>query len=512
MKIFLILLKRCFDSNHLLIRRYIKITCILYLMGEIISVGIPRQEIIILSQIPPSDLKTIFGWSEDDQSDACEMFSLINTSRYHKLTDTERYDFEKMFFDVSEYLYHKTLPLEYETEMVEDIPTSQYVEDVIYTERGFSAIGTWGQVDLNVSFNGTRGVIKHMLRERELSELIRKNPGEYTRNIPKYEIAERKKKYGKVVFFNESIYELVIQLYLSINTRMSEYKGLTVPRLHWVRRTRGHTLDVFMGHSPGVFLIQIRRNVLLALAHVMKHLWRLQINEQFMHRDFHGGNVSFDASTLEVGIIDFGMACVNPNQNLVAWQANNPDFYPLIHGSRAVACTNRSSDVCCLIASIEHAANSEYLSVSYQEMLVDMKKIVSSASKSKRKIFNDNSSYTRIHKHKEWQLGNKMSSSRNQHFWTYEMVEFPCPNWYPEVFLGRLLEQLPIKDWFPIRKNIAVYFDQIMPKNVWLKSKVGSERGKLLKLHKTNMLKVKIGKDIVIVLADDMLVIPLKFD
>ena len=481
-------------------------------MGEILSVGIPRQEIIILSLIPPSDLKTIFGWSEADQSDACEMFRLVDTSRCHTLTDTERYGFEKMFFDVSEYLYHKTLPLEYETEMVEDIPTSQYVEDVIYTVRGSSVSGTWGQVDLNVGFNGTRGVIKHILEERELNELIEKKPGQLIRNIPKYEITERTKKYGKVVFFNESIYELIIQIYLSINTRASEYKGLTVPRLHWVRRTKSHTLDVFMGHSPGIFLTKIRQNVLLALAHVMKHLWRLQINEQFMHRDFHGGNVSFDASTLEVGIIDFGMACVNPNQNSVAWQANNPGFFPLIHGSRAVACTNRSSDVCCLIASIEDSADCKYLSESYKEMLVDMKKIVASASKSKRKIFNDNSSYTRIHEHKEWQLGNLISSSRNQHFWTYEMVEFPCPKWYPEVFLGRLLEQLPIKDWFPIRKNIAVYFDQIMPKNVWLKSKVGSERGKLLKLHKTNMLKVKIGKHIVIVLADDMLAIPLKFD
>jgi len=473
-------------------------------MGEFLSVENSSREMIILSAIPPKDLQTVFGWTKADISDACEMFRLINTSGCHTSTDAERYEFEKMFFDVSEYLFHKTLPLEYETERVEDLPMSQYVEDVIYTLRGSSDSGAWGEVDLNVFFNSTRGVIKHILEERELNELIENTRGEHTQNIPKDEIIKRKKKYGKVVFFNESIYELVIQLYLSINTRTPAYQGLTVPRLHWVRRTETHTLDVFMGRSPGVFLDLFRENVLLALAHVMKHLWRLQINEQFMHRDFHGSNVSFDTSTLEVGIIDFGMSCVNPNQNLVAWQANNPDFFPLIHGSRAVACTNRSSDVCCLISSISHHANSEYLSAAYQEMLVDMKETVERASESKRKLFNDNSSYTRIHKHKEWQLGNQMSGSRNQHFWTYEMVEFPCPLWYPEVFLCRLLEQLPIKDWFPIRKNVSVDFDKIMPKNIWLQSKVDSERGKLLKLYKTNMLKVKIGEKINIVLCDQM--------
>ena len=486
------------------VRRYIKDEMYLYLMGEFLSVENRSQEMIILSAIPPEDLQTIFGWTKAEISDACEMFRLINTSGCRTSTDAERYEFEKMFFDVSEYLFHKTLPLEYETEMVEDIPRSQYVEDVIYTLRGYSTRGTWGEVDLKVFFNGTCGVIKHILEERELNELIENTRGEYTSNVPKDEIIKRKKKYGKVVFFNESIYELIIQIYLSINTLTPIYRGLTVPRLHWVRRTETHTLDVFMERSPGVFLYSFRGNVLLALAHIMKHLWRLQINEHFMHRDFHGGNCSFDASTLEVGIIDFGMACVNPNQNSVAWQANNPDFLPLIHGSRAVSCTNRSLDVCCLLASIEYRANSEYLSASYHEMLVDMKETVENSSKFKKQVFKHNSSYTRIHKHKEWQLGNQMSGSRNQHFWTYEMVEFPCPLWYPEVFLGKLLGQLPLKDWFPIRKNVAKYFDKIMPKGIWLKSTVDSSCGKLLKLHKANLLKIQVGNIIKLLRVDQV--------
>lgn len=436
--------------------------------------------------IPPAILQSVFGWSEEMIETANGLFLQIDTSDAQDIVDTEKYAFEKQFFDVAEYLFHRTKNLHFQTVLIDHIPDEvvQYTRNVIYKAMGPKDAGTWAEVDLNILWNGIRGVIKHIVEQRPVNEIIENSEtGQYEQNIPKEVVKERKEKYGEVVFFTTAIYELVIQLYLSLRT--IRYKKLTIPRLYWVRKVGIKGLDVFMQRAPGVFLTKVpKTKILLALAHVMKQLWRLQRNEDFMHRDFHAGNVSFDPDTLDVGIIDFGNACVNPSKSPIAWQANNPDFFPMVHNSRASACSNRSLDVSCIIASVELIRH-EYLTAEYKEMLVSYKELLKKAPKNIRAPFEDKKSglFTTIKKRGKWFIGNNITDISSQHFWTYNMAEIPNKDWFPENFLSRLLSQLPIEDWFPLRKNISKLFDSIAPKPTYFKIKKTGKIGKLVKLH-----------------------------
>ena len=453
------------------------------------------------NSIPPSVLQSVFGWSEDMIETAYGLFLNIETTNAQDIEDTEKYAFEKQFFDVAEYLFHRTKTLHFKTVLIDQIPDEivQYTRNVIYKASGDPYGGSWSVVDLNIFWNGIRGVIKHIVEERPVNEIVKNSEtGEDEPNIPKAVERERKEKYGEVVFFTTSIYELVIQLYLSLRTL--RYKKLTIPRLYWARRVGLKKLDVFMQKAPGIFLCKVpKTKVLLALAHVMKQLWRLQRNEDFMHRDFHVGNVFFDPDTLDVGIIDFGNACVNPSKSPLAWQANNPDFFPMIHGSRASACSNRSLDVSCILASTQLIRH-EYLTAEYDEMLVSYKKLLGKAPEKIRAPFEDRASgfFTTIKKkNRQWFIGNNLPSNSQQHFWTYNMVEIENPGWYPERFLARLLRQLPIEDWFPLRKNISKLFDSIAPKPTYFKIKQTGKIGKLVKLH------VKHNKHFITLRYDD---------
>jgi hypothetical protein len=441
----------------------------------------------VLKSISPDVLLAVFGWSSENIETAAALFNRIDIRQSHTIPDTSKYPFEKMFFDVSEYLFHHTRELSYRLEHIDSIPdgSMQYTRNVIYKAPALSASGSWAEIDLSIFFNGIRGVIKHLIDERPVDELIEKDNGDFTPNIPLAVVARRKQKYGKLLFFTQSVYELVIQVYISMRVaaQKTKYTGLMVPRIYWVRRTRENTLDAFMQRAPGIFLASYRGNILLALAHVMKHLWTLQLEEQFMHRDFHAGNVSFAQDTLEVGIIDFGMACVNPNRAPVAWQSNTPDFYHLNQGAMAAACTNRSMDVVCLIASLECSKRNDVLTAEYQNMLSTFERILLDAPRHKRAPFEDRNSGFFTLMRGRWHIGNVIGCKSQQHFWTYNMIEFPCVNWYPEHFLSRLLRYLPIKNWFPIRKNISEKFDHIMPNDVYLKRKGQSLVMRLIKLE-----------------------------
>jgi len=440
----------------------------------------------VLQSISPDVLLAVFGWSPENIETAVTLFNSIDIRQSRTIPDTSRYPFEKMFFDVSEYLFHHTRELRYRLEHIDSIPEGsvQYTRNVIYKAPAASASGSSAEIDLSIFFNGIRGVIKHLIDERPVDELIKKGDGKYTPNIPRLEVMRRKQKYGKLLFFTQSIYELVIQVYISMRViaQKRKYAGLMVPRIYWVRRTRANTLDAFMQRAPGIFLASYRGNILLALAHVMKHLWTLQLEEQFMHRDFHAGNVSFAQDTLEVGIIDFGMACVNPGRASVAWQSNSADFYHINDGAMAAVCTNRSMDVMCLVASLEFSKRNDVLTAEYQNMLTTFERILMSAPRHKRAPFEDRNSRFFTIMRGRWYIGNRIGSKSQQHFWTYNMIEFPCVNWYPENFLGRLLRYLPIKDWFPIRNNISEKFDRIMPNDVYLKRKGQSVVMRLIKL------------------------------
>ena len=454
----------------------------------------------ILEKLDTKKTATVFGWPLDTLSKAAQLAQKIDISHVQKTENTIKFPFEKSFFDVAEYLYFRTAQKDFPTTRLDHLPKSikSYAKNHIYIGHAPAAHGSWAQVDLDVFCNGKRGIIKHMNEERQPEDIKFEQKDQYGRdilidNIPKADKDKRKEVFGRVVFFTQNLYELIIQEYLVQHARV---RNLTIPKLYWVRKNSRLGVDAFMQKSPGIFLHRFtdEHDMLIALAHVIKSLWQLQLKFHFMHRDFHAGNVSFDIKKYKVGIIDFGMSCINPNLGPVAWQSNNPDFYPLIHDSIAAGCTNRSMDVCCIIASLENAQLSTFLTQEYNNMVEVFTRKIRDASPEKKRQFMQDNYYTKIDDSRPWQVGNLISNQNSQHFWVYTTVEFPELQWFPEHFLKRLLLKLPLKDWFEIRKGIAKPFDSIMPQNVKLVDAEGKECT-LVKLHQQKELKVKYEKE-----------------
>lgn len=463
----------------------------------------------ILNRISSEKLTEVFGWPQNIKEKISVLAQKVNIESTNNIKQTYLYDFEKMFFDISEYLYGSTAVLKYHTTRIDHIPKNtkgmHYQKDEIYIGASPDVSGSWAQIDIDVFWNGMKGVIKHINEERQVENfhynLISGSVEKRVSNITDAEKALRIQKYGRCVFFTTTMYELIIQLYLSESVAI---KGLVIPKLYWVRKNHKLGVDAFMQKAPGVFLHMVPKEyTLLALAHVLKHLWVLQLQTHFMHRDFHAGNISFDVKSKQVGIIDFGMSCINPTLGHVAWQANNPDFYPILNNSHASKCTNRSLDVCCLVASLENYSGNSFLTEEYENMLVVFKSKLAAASPAlKHKFETGEDYYTKIDG-KHWYIGNNIEHKSQQHFWTYSMSEFPEEKWFPENLLKRLLPKLPLKDWFQIRKNFTKPFDSIMPQiNIVTKGKTGT----LIKLHQKNKLKVRVGSEMLLVDLNDIVI------
>ena len=122
----------------------------------------------------------------------------------------------------------------------------------------------------------------------------------------------------------------------------------------------------------------------------------------------------------------------------------------------------------------------------------------------RRAVTYDGQSYTALD-YGEGNPGNLALPLDGPHWWLFNLAEFPVEYYYPANVLKRLLEHIPIKEWFAIRANWIDTFDAAMPKNIRIGIKDGvaieqlagaafiGKEGLLVKLYKTNQLSVKFG-------------------
>lgn len=369
-----------------------------------------------------------------------------------------------------------------------DLKTSLLSQEIssnkAYITNGYEAAGSYASVYTLVAYNGHLGVIKSM---EDVSV---------------------------------DLFELITQAYLCENLKLKSYRHIKVPEIYFIQKKMHRErvlVDVFMSRAKGNALSDIARrlntDVLVALAHVCKSLWHLQRDFQFMHRDLSGANVFYDALSLDVTFIDFGMTCINPTNRHHAWQSNNDDFYEQYTNSNGSQCTNRSLDLCILIAQLSYTKHI-WCVAEHEKMKNKMKEVIDNSDnrvaieKLRKKI-----RFTDISKD-NWQPGNNSREHDGAHWWLYNMVEFPLEDWYPAMILPRLLRNIPFKHWFGLRKNWRATFQDVMPKDMRVRinnyadiTYVGKE-GMVTGLFGRNQLSVLVeGKKINVPEKDCVLVL-----
>jgi hypothetical protein len=229
-----------------------------------------------------------------------------------------------------------------------------------------------------------------------------------------------------------------------------------------------------------------------ALSLLMKALFVLQKEVHFQHRDLHARNVFYDDMHERIHLIDFGMCCINPGMESVAWQGQQY-FYPILEETRNARCDNPSLDVCCIVSSLALVNGT---STEFGQFLNDELVAMKAAAKHRlerihncqtvREMANGNSDFTRI-RNRKWHVGNK--GAPNTNYWVYELGQIDLIRWYPEHMLARLLQFVPLEKWKIIRASIGDVFDAIAPK-VRVELNDGRE-GTLQKIHR-QMAQVKV--------------------
>ena len=259
----------------------------------------------------------------------------------------------------------------------------------------------------------------------------------------------------------KDVFELVTQVYLheALKQHSEWSKRLSVPKIHYVQRVSGSkALHVCMERANGEFMSETE-HPWMAIAYIMKALFFLQDKFHFTHRDFHSQNVAYDHVKRRVEIIDFGMACVNPEDNDVAWQSNT-SWYPPIAGSNAAKCTNRSYDVCVLLSSLHGGRMSDdylyFINDIKNDIREKMSQVVKDEIKDTRPVF-DLTNFDNFDS-PDWTVGNDTDSF---HF-MYDLIEYPCEDFYPERVLERLLEHIPFGEWSNLRQGWETVFDKIV--------------------------------------------------
>lgn len=343
-------------------------------------------------------------------------------------------------------------------------------QNTAHIVRGYTAAGAYGKVRTLVVFNGVLCALK------------------------------------STQDFGDDFYELVTQVYMS--EQLSGYRHINVPKVVFTQ-TKTHpnesrTADVCMTRCKGSSLGDIARGantndeIFVAVAHVCKALWTLQEDFHFVHGDLNSSNVYFDAAKHDVTFIDFGMSCVNPNQKSLSWQSGDESFFSKDTGTAAAECTNRSIDACTLIG-IMAGPSRPWCLEEHRRMKIEAKKAVDASDNAAAKqhlveATSDHNLFTDISK-PDWKPGNLLSPQDRQHWWLYNMMEFPLEEWYPENIIARLLKHIDLNHWAKLRYKWTKTFDKLMPKNARVDIVTGPRRGQrgiLLKLHKTNQLKLSI--------------------
>lgn len=102
-------------------------------------------------------------------------------------------------------------------------------------------------------------------------------------------------------------------------------------------------------------------DLLTALSSLCDGLIILQRDYNFVHRDFHSGNVMYDKdkTSKKVSIIDFGYSCFTIEQTLGSIQTVNGGYgYDQIKEYKShIRCENKSHDICTLVLSLLQLEN-----------------------------------------------------------------------------------------------------------------------------------------------------------
>ena len=445
------------------------------------------RKVRVLSAIPSSVLKTVFGWEKEDAHQGTLLEAMLDFSN-NTTEQMTLWNVHKMFWSIAHNMFRR-IPVD---RVVETYSTNPFVhwtrvstsemlpfkhksgkrskypkgktkrkgnksgKDIAYIVEGYGDKGgTFSDVHPFVVYGGKTCILK----------IMAESPKPRIRGV-----------HGFGYLNTRDVFELVTQVYLHEAIQKHRHarwaKQISIPEILYVQRITGsNSLHVCMERARGDFLTSTK-HPFMALAYTMKALCFLQDRFHFMHRDFHSSNVAYDPAARRVEIIDFGMACVNPEDNDVAWQAD-VEWYPTINGSNAAICTNRSYDACVLLSSMnryqselhdhcleKHREYQRFIRAIQTELREKLSQVVKQELRNKKKKDWPDFEFTGFDNFEspDWQVGNKSSSSF--HF-MYDLNEFQCEDFYPERVVQRLLHHIPLAEWHSLKKGWKKDFDKI---------------------------------------------------
>lgn len=437
----------------------------------------------VVASIDPNVLKEIFGWESPTIQTIIDMVKNRSVQGIKTYDAARKFTQEKVFFDICEFMFDQTAKYEtsIQTEIInnpfrdwqrvglqnlfqkggrrEHIPdgkiSSMLNPDKLYVVRGYKDSGTYANIFTFVVYKGKKCVLKVMEDDMQPNA-----PTAAAQSVPRY-------------IHTTDMYEIVSQTFM--HQICKKYAFVSVPQVLAARagstssaQNLATPLYVIMERAKGKELNKVDIDQLpLALALLVKSLFLLQKEVHFMHRDLHGRNVFYDNQQECVHIIDFGMSCINPGMDSIAWQGQQW-FFPILEESRNARCDNPSLDVCCIVSGLALLKDA---STQFGQFLKNELQAMKAAAKHRierikncqtvQEMLNDNSDFTRI-RTRGWQMGNK--SAPNTNYWVYELGQIDLIRWYPEHMLARLLPYVPLEKWNIVRQSIENVFDVIAPK------------------------------------------------
>lgn len=143
------------------------------------------------------------------------------------------------------------------------------------------------------------------------------------------------------VFFLESVLQCILHNY----TERNECE-IRVPEIYAFGQWSG---------APVIVMRQVNgknwsdKNSTKRIMTIVRGLKQLQRDFNFVHRDFHAGNVLFDGDTPYM--IDFGRTCIKDFNANTPLYVKSPTFYKTV-------CTNKSHDICTLVVDLAPSTRS----------------------------------------------------------------------------------------------------------------------------------------------------------
>jgi hypothetical protein len=452
------------------------------------------RKVRVLSAIADEVLANVFGWTKEDVHKGTVLESKLDFARITP-DKMSSWDVEKMFWAIANNMFRR-IPMDRVVEVESNNPFVQWTRVSTSSKEPFKLKGeTTSKKYPNGKSKYPNGPTKShgSVPGRNVAYIIKgygDNGGSNSAVHPFVVyggkvciikiMSESTKPYITGVKLEEyvntkDVFELVTQVYLHEALKHGRRAGLewakplSVPKILYVQRvSESNSLHVCMERAKGEFM-HVTKHPWMALAYVMKALFFLQDKFHFMHRDFHGNNVAYDHAARRVEVIDFGMACVNPEDNDVAWQSNC-DWYPPIAGSNAARCTNKSHDVCVLLTSLDLPAFRAETTDGYLDFLVDiqheiqekMSQVVKHEIKKMGTDERPNFDFTHFDNFEspDWTVGNVTRRNVTKYY-MYDLNEYPCEDFYPMRVMERLLEHIPLVEWSAMRKGWAASFDKM---------------------------------------------------